>query len=251
MTPSLVRDTVVGEMIRAVFFDFYGTLAGWEPAAGEIQRKSAAAEGVVVDADAIERAYPTANALLDRENAIQRLALRTPEQRESFLAEFEQTLLAKAGYDVSLEVGRAIWLRVRSAPKELTLYSDARSTLEALRDSGFIVGVISNMGADLADYLEHMGIADLITASVSSGEIGVAKPHPAVFQAALRKVGVEASEALHVGDGYESDVLGASAAGLSALYLQRDADSTPPGEHPVVRSLGEVPAHVHHLNGGD
>jgi FMN phosphatase YigB (HAD superfamily) len=53
-------------MIQAVFFDFYGTLAGWEPAAGDIQRRSAAAEGLDVDADAIEQAYPRANALLDR-----------------------------------------------------------------------------------------------------------------------------------------------------------------------------------------
>ncbi|MDA0797116.1 MAG: HAD-IA family hydrolase [Chloroflexi bacterium] len=235
-------------MIRAVFFDFYGTLAGWEPAAGDIQRKSAAAEGLDVDADAIERAYPTANALLDRENAVQRLASRTPEQREAFLAEYEQTLLATAGYDVSLETARAIWLRVRSAPKELALYPDARSTLEELRTAGFILGVISNMGTDLPDYLDHMGIAGLIKASVSSGEVGVAKPHPAVFEAALRKVDVVAREALHVGDGYESDVLGAAAAGLGALYLQRDADVSEPGAHAVVRSLSEVPAHVRELN---
>jgi len=237
-------------MIQAVFFDFYGTLAGWEPAAGDIQRRSAAAEGLDLDADAIEQAYPRANALLDRENAVQRLASRTPEQRESFLAEYEQTLLATAGYDVSLDVARAIWLRVRSAPKELALYPDARSTLEELRNSGFILGVISNMGTDLPDYLEHMGITGLIEAAVSSGEVGVAKPHPAVFEAALRKVGVGASEALHVGDGYESDVLGAAAAGLGALYLQRDANGSDPGKHAVVGSLSEVPPHVRWLNNG-
>lgn len=201
-----------------------------------------------MDVDAIERAYPAANALLDRENAIQPLASRAPEQRESFLAEYEQTLLATAGYDVSLETARAIWLRVRSAPKELALYPDARSTLEELRNAGFILGVISNMGTDLPDYLEHMGIAGLIKAAVSSGEVGVAKPHPAVFEAALRKVSVDASEALHVGDGYESDVLGAASAGLGALYLKRDADGSDPGKHAVVRSLSGVPPYVRRLN---
>lgn len=231
-------------MIRAVFFDFYGTLAGWEPAAGDIQRKSAAAEGLDVDAAAIERAYPTANALLDRENAIQRLASRTPEQREAFLAEFERTLLATAGYEVTLEVARAIWLRVRSAPKELTLYPDAIPTLEQLGADGHLLGVISNMGTDLPDYLQHMGIAGLVTASVSSAEVGVAKPHPAIFAAALAKVGVSANEALHVGDGFESDVLGAEGAGLHALFLQRDEASGDPGGRPVVRSLSEVPAYM-------
>jgi HAD superfamily hydrolase (TIGR01549 family) len=235
-------------MIRAVFFDFYGTLAGWEPAAGDIQRMSAAAEGLDVDSAAIEHAYPTANALLDRENARQRLASQTPEQRESFLAEYERTLLATAGYYVSLELARAIWRRVRSAPKELVLYPDARTTLQELRTQGFSLGVISNMGTDLPDYLEHMGITDLVTASVSSGEVGVAKPHPSVFEAALRKVGIPANEALHIGDGYESDVLGAAGAGLHALYLQRDFDGPASGEHPVVRSLSEVPPYVQQLN---
>jgi putative hydrolase of the HAD superfamily len=235
-------------MIRAVFFDFYGTLVGWEPAARDIQRKSAAAEGLEVDADAIERAYPTANALLDRENAVQRLASRTPEQRESFLAEYERALLATAGYDVSLEMAHAIWLRVRSTPKELALYPDARTTLEELRTAGFSLGVISNMGADLPANLEQLGVLEIFTATVSSAEVGVAKPHPAVFEAALRKVGVEASDALHVGDGYESDVLGATAAGLQAVYLQRDTEGAAPAEHAVVRSLSEVPTYVHGLN---
>lgn len=235
-------------MIRAVFFDFYGTLAEWQPAAGDIQRKSAAAEGVELDSAAIERAYPVANALLDRENALQRLASRTPEQRESFLTKFEHTLLKTAGYDVPLETARAIWLRVRSASKDLILFPDARSTLEELRTMGYSLAVISNMGADLPSYLERMGIAGLVTAAVSSEEVGVAKPHPAMFEAALRKVGVEASAAIHVGDGYESDVLGAASAGLQALYLQRDAGSTPPGDYPIVRNLSEVPACVQRLN---
>jgi putative hydrolase of the HAD superfamily len=235
-------------MIRAVFFDLYGTLAGWEPAAGDIQRQSAAAEGLDVDPAVIERAYPTANAMLDRENARQRLASQTPEQRESFLAEYERSLLATAGYDVSLDLARAIWRRVSSAPKEMALYPDARAALQELRTQGFSLGVISNMGTDLPDYLEHIGIADLVTASVSSGEVGVAKPHPSVFEAALRKLAIPAGEALHVGDGYESDVLGAAGAGLHALYLQRDIDGPASGKHAVVRSLSEVPAYVQLLN---
>lgn len=240
--------TVDGAMIRAVFFDFYGTLAKWEPAAGEIQRMSSAAEGLDVDPAAIERAYPTANALFDRENARQRLVSQTPEQRESFLAGYEQALLAAAGYDVSLWLARAIWRRVSSAPKEMGLYSDARAALQELQIQGFRLGVISNMGTDLPDYLEYMGIAGLVTTSVSSGEVGVAKPHFSVFEAALHKVGVPAHEALHVGDGYESDVLGAAGAGLHALYLQRHVEEPAPSEHSVVHSLSEVAPYVQRLN---
>ena len=227
-------------MIKAVFFDFYGTLAGWEPAAGEIQREAAAAEGLALDADAIERAYPTANALLDSENAVRRVGSRTAEERDAFFAEYERTLLTTAGYPASLTLAAAIWARVRSTPKGLALYPDALPALEALRDAGFVVGVISNMGKELPDNLAALGVDRFATVSVSSGEVGVAKPHPEVFRTALRKAGVEASEALHVGDGYESDVLGATRAGLQALFLLRDRGVRAPEGCATVRALTDV-----------
>lgn len=237
-------------MIRAVFFDFYGTLAGWEPAAADIQRRSAAAEGLDVDPVAIDRAYPTANALLDRENAIRRIAERTPEERDAFFAEYERTLLEAAGYDVTPEQAAAIWTHVRSMPKDVAAYPDALPALEALATTGVIIGVVSNMGRDLPDYLERTGLAAFVTVPVSSEEVGFAKPHPLVFETALRKAGVSAKEALHVGDSYDSDALGAMHVGLHALYLQRDEGAKPPAGVTTIRTLMDVAGHVERLNGG-
>ncbi|MDA1036469.1 MAG: hypothetical protein O3B65_06255, partial [Chloroflexi bacterium] len=118
-------------MIRAVFFDFYGTLAGWQPSGGELQRGAAAAEGLDVDPDRIERAYPTANALLSQANAESLLRDRPEADRDAFFATFEQTLLATAGYDVSIEAAWAIWARVRATPKEFSLYPDSLPALAA------------------------------------------------------------------------------------------------------------------------
>ena len=235
-------------MIRAVFFDFYGTLAGWEPAAADIQRRAAAKEGLHVDPVAIDRAYATANALLDHENHVQRLAERSPERRDAFFAEYERTLLATAGYDVPLKQAWAIWQHVRATPKDIALYPDALPALESLRNAGVTLGVVSNMGRDLEDYLDRTGVAPFVTVAVSSEEVGFAKPHPAVFQAALSKAHVTAAEALHVGDGYESDVQGATSAGLHALFLQRDVRAMAPTSCATVRLLTEVPAHVERLN---
>ena len=85
-----------------------------------------------------------------------------------------------------------------------------------------------------------LGVDRFATVSVSSGEVGVAKPHPEVFRTALRKAGVEANEALHVGDGYESDVLGATHAGLHALFLLRDRGVRAPEGCATVRALTDV-----------
>ena len=73
------------------------------------------------------------------------------------------------------------------------------------------------------------------------------KPHPEVFESALRKAGVSAAEAVHVGDGYESDVVGAANAGLHAIYLTRQGATDAPEATAVVRTLGEVPHHVARL----
>lgn len=234
-------------MIKAVFFDFYGTLVGWQPSAGEIQRAAAAAEGLEVDANRVELAYPTANAFLNKGNAESLLRDRPEADRDAFFAEFEQLLLSTAGYDVSIEAAWAIWLKVRATPKEFALYPDALPAVEALHQEGFTIGVISNIGTELPDHVHNVGLGPYVAVTVSSGEVGVAKPHPAVFEAALRKAGVSAAEAVHVGDGYDSDVVGAANAGLHAIYLTREGAMDAPDATAVVRSLGDVQKHVAQL----
>lgn len=234
-------------MIRAVFFDFYGTLAGWQPSAGEIQRAAAAAEGLDVDPDRIELAYPTANALLNQANAVSLLRDRPEVERDAFFAQFERTLLTTAGYDLSIETAWAIWVRVRATPKEFNLYPDSLPAVAALHRDGLTIGVISNIGPELSDHVRRLGLDPYVTVTVSSGEVGVAKPHPEVFESALRKAGVSAAEAVHVGDGYESDVVGAANAGLHAIYLTRQGATDAPEATAVVRTLGEVPRHVARL----
>ena len=54
-----------------------------------------------------------------------------------------------------------------------------------------------------------------------SGELGVAKPDPAIFRFALDKLGIGAANTWHVGDSLASAVAGAKAAGLTAVWLNR------------------------------
>ncbi|MEA2422373.1 MAG: hypothetical protein QOF55_1472, partial [Thermoleophilaceae bacterium] len=70
---------------------------------------------------------------------------------------------------------------------------------------------------------------------VSSASVGANKPAPAVFEAALALAGCGPEDAVHVGDSVESDVVGAQAAGVRALLIDRDSDG---GD---IRSLAELP----------
>jgi putative hydrolase of the HAD superfamily len=81
------------------------------------------------------------------------------------------------------------------------------------------IGVISNADGKIAEVLASAGIADCFPSITDSGLVGYEKPHPAIFEAALRDLGASADESLYVGDGYSIDYLGATNAGMQAILL--------------------------------
>jgi len=236
-------------MIRAVFFDFYGTLADWPTAEG-LQQAAAAAEGIAIEQAAIAAGYRTANAYMDEENARRPVQQRTQPERDAFFAEYERRLLTDAGApDVSLDVAARVWQRVRSAPDELTLLPDAESALADLRSLGLTLGVISNMGLELDALLERLGIAGYLPVRSTTGSAGVSKPHPRIFQLALAQARAQPCEAVHIGDSIPADVEGARSTGIEAVLVQREPGPPAPGGVCVVASLTEAAAHVRSLVG--
>jgi putative hydrolase of the HAD superfamily len=91
----------------------------------------------------------------------------------------------------------------------------------------------------LHDVLERTELRTLVDAVVISAELGVAKPDPAIFRAALERLGAAAGDALHVGDSVEHDVAGARAAGIEAVLVARDGAEVPAGVR-AVTSLEEL-----------
>ena len=94
-------------------------------------------------------------------------------------------------------------------------------TREALQSLAkrYRLGVISNADGKIAQALERCGIADCFETITDSGIIGVEKPDPAIFAAALQAMGVTANESLYVGDIYSVDYLGATAVGMEAVLM--------------------------------
>lgn len=125
-------------------------------------------------------------------------------------------------------------------PEAWRLYPETRATLDTLRDRGYRLGVISNFDARLFGLLDGLGIADRFNPIVASSRAGAAKPDPAIFRHALTACGASAEQAVHIGDTYELDVLGARAAGVATILIDRVGRDTPP-DCPVVRILEEVP----------
>jgi putative hydrolase of the HAD superfamily len=126
-------------------------------------------------------------------------------------------------------------------PAAYRLFDDARPALQALAARGLKLGVISNFEPWLATVLELEGVADLFAATAISGVLGVAKPEPGIFRAALDQAGVDPAGAVHVGDHVELDVAGARAVGMTGVLIDRygRVPDPPPGT-PRIESLGEL-----------
>ncbi len=99
----------------------------------------------------------------------------------------------------------------------------AVETLTALRARGLLLGVISNTiqpGRFLTTNLQRWGLDHLFDVQVYSSDVGVAKPHPRIFQVALEALGVAAPDAVYVGDRLVPDVGGSQAAGMKAVLIE-------------------------------
>jgi putative hydrolase of the HAD superfamily len=199
---------------RAVLFDVDFTLCRPGPElSAERYARIAARHGVVLDADRYDEA---------REAAVVNLK-RHPEllHDESIWHRFtEEIFVGMGGSDaIASECATEIeegWAR----SENFELYEDTFPALEALRVAGVKIGLVSNGIRDLTEFVAHHRLD--VDAIVDSRTHGRVKPHPTIFQATLDLLGVDASDAVMVGDSLEEDVEGARALGMRAILIDRD-----------------------------
>ena len=110
-----------------------------------------------------------------------------------------------------------------SDPASYELFDDVRPALEELAGRGVTLGVVSNFEPWLADILALREVDHLFAAVAISGVLGVAKPDPRIFEAALAEAGAEPAATLHVGDQPANDVVAAQAVGITPVLIDRFA----------------------------
>ncbi len=141
-----------------------------------------------------------------------------------------------AGYGDSLvDDAMAVFSAVRN---DVEVFPEVRPTLTAL-GSRYRLVAVTNGNADVT----VIGIDDLFDEVISAASAGAAKPAPEIFDAAVAAGGASAEQTLHVGDHPEIDVAGARAAGLKAVWVNRNDCEWPEHlEEPdgIVRDIGEL-----------
>jgi len=130
--------------------------------------------------------------------------------------------------------------------RKVVLYDEALGVLELLAQR-YTLGALTNGNADIykTDAAEYFDFAFL------AEDIGYSKPHPQMFQAALDKAGVPASEIVHVGDDPEHDIRGAREVGMRTVWMNTRGIEWPGGEPAdrAIISLCQLPEAVASLNG--
>ena len=225
---------------RAVFFDLYNTLARFWPPREELQAKACRALGLSVTPQGIAGGYAVADAFMAAENARLPLRQRDPQDVHAFFAEYERLILVGAGVDTDLLLAAQVWEQVRLLPYDLTLFDDVVPSLGHLRSVGLILGLISNINRNGEELCQSLGLGTAIDFVVTSQEVQAEKPHPPIFLAALERGAVEPSLAVHVGDQYISDILGARNVGIHPVMMDRYWQSQEKPDYPVVHSMPDL-----------
>ncbi len=140
-------------------------------------------------------------------------------RREALAQQFAAAGHGEAPVDEAMHV----YMRARN---RVDCYPDVRPALERLRKR-YRLFAISNGNADLG----RCGLGGFFDGHITAIAAGVAKPDPRIFLHMLVSAGVDACDALHVGDDPRTDVVGAVQAGMNAAWLNRDARPWP-GELP-------------------
>jgi len=238
-------------LIRAVLFDFWDTLVFYDRREGRKLKRirvrglteTLVNAGFPVSLKKMEKTLEEMDAECDR--------IRERTGREVDLHRQIRMLLEKLGiHESDLNLSRNLWNAYANSALSIKLKvrNGADSVLSLLKRGRYRVGLICNTyhtpSSVVRKILQNVGLYHYFDVLTFSDEYGSLKPRPEIFLETLSKMGVATSEAVHIGDRPDLDVLGAKNAGLKAIYLKL-TDQPYPADFPkpdeTIKTLRQVP----------
>lgn len=220
-------------MLETVFLDAGGVLMfpNWTRISEALAR-----HGVSVPPEALAAAEPHAKRQLDVTKTIQ----VTNDASRGWL--YFNSILTTAGVPLSDATAAALDdLQIYHRAHNLweLVPPDVLPALQALRARGLKLTIVSNANGTLCAHVARLGLAAHLDCVLDSCDLGVEKPDPRLFEAALERSGATRETTIHVGDLYEVDVVGARSAGIRGVLLDQ-AGLYEGVDCPRVRSLNEL-----------
>jgi putative hydrolase of the HAD superfamily len=221
-------------MVRAVIFDWFGTLAQWPHGPSSSYTSVFSDRGHHVDPGILDRYHARWDGVDHSEYSTSRDAYQAWSRRrllalatECGVADGEREALV----DALVEVDRRT---------SMVVFPEVPSVLTELRQRGLTIGVCSNWNWDLEAALHATGVDALIDVAVTSARVGYRKPHAVMYESILNALGVTASEAIFVGDSWKPDVLGPLDAGMRSVHVDRSQGESAGPLPPLVAGATRV-----------
>ena len=199
------------------------TLLRHTPTGPELYQRVLASMGHAHELAAIETAHAPARAFYVRATREGRDFESSMEQAREFWSEYNHIVLGGLGVkpDQLAPLTEAVYTTAWSA-ESWQAFPDAIPALQALREMGITMAIVSNFVDTLPELCERSGITGFFDVVVASVDAGAMKPDPRIWGVALRRMGIRAEDAWHIGDNYWADVMGARAAGLTPVLVDRE-----------------------------
>ena len=224
MMPETVREPIAGAALvpspRLILFDLDDTLGDYSTARAS-RLRHAFTPHLAIDSPAA------------RERALQEMIERSIAISPHGTEHFPELFAAFGINQAEAAVTAADWYR-RNRFHDLTLFPEAIEVIVAVRqlaEGQRHLGIVTNgPTAVQRDKVELLGLDRLVDFVVISGEVGIEKPDPRIFELALARAGTTADEAVVIGDAPEYDIAGARAAGIRSIWVNRRKQPWPIGE---------------------
>lgn len=223
---------------EAVFFDAQGTLLQAHPSVVDLYWNACRLCNHDVDPAAIGAALKELWSEQKRDAEGQAVCDTSDEVTRQWWDNFNTRLFHRLGMRRGRQLFVSALWDIFGRPENWRTFPEVDEVLAELQRRGYRLGVVSNWDSRLLPICDHLRITDRVEFVIASASVGVEKPDPRIFQIALSRAGVSPDRAIHVGDDFEADFVGARRAGIEAVLLDRDGSHPP--ERGGIASLREL-----------
>jgi putative hydrolase of the HAD superfamily len=206
----------------AVTFDAMNTIIHADPPPPVIYAHHIGRYGPQVMAEDVAQAFGPAWAAMERKTPVGRDRYTSfPGGERAWWGGFVREILRRLDHPAPWQpLVRDLW-QVFSEPDTWRVYPDARAALRRFAQDGMKLGLVSNWDRRLPGLLNRLALDELFGVVAISSLEGFEKPSIEIFRRALDRLGVAPAQAIHVGDNPREDYLGAEAAGMTPVLIDR------------------------------
>lgn len=212
------------QAIRTIFFDAGFTLIRPSPSMLDVCQAVCRQYGLHLDSDALAQQLPAAEAYFLEAIKRNQRTWANEEAITLFWAGYYRALLRPfIAEDNEALLERCVLAIIHEFDQHTSwgLFPDVLPTLQALQGRGFTIGIISDWGANLIPIISGLDVGRYFDCVIISAVTRYAKPEAALYDLALRRANAIPDYAIHIGDSYIHDVLGARSVGITPILLDR------------------------------